>query len=161
MPKGVQPRARQRIHDMCMAETKEQALVAHEQFMALYEAESPKACRCLEKDRKALFAFYDFPAEHCRHIRTTNPIGSTFATVRHRTRRTKGCGTRTATLAMTCKLAREAEWHWRKVNGHKLIVKIFEGIKFKDGIEQPAIAAQPPSNRREPDGMPRTLIHNI
>ena len=141
MPKSVQPRAKQRIHEMYMAETKEQALVAYEQFMALYEAKYPKACRCLAKDREVLFTFYDFPAEHWRHIRTTNPIESTFATVRHRTRRTKGCGTRTATIAMVYKLAREAERHWRRLNGHKLIVKILRGIKFKDGIEQPAKAA--------------------
>jgi transposase-like protein len=141
MPKSVQPRAKQRIHEMYMADTKERALVAYEQFMALYEAKYPKACRCLAKDREVLFTFYDFPAEHWRHIRTTNPIESTFATVRHRTRRTKGCGTRTATIAMVCKLAREAERHWRRLNGHKLIVKIFQGVKFKDGIEQPAKAA--------------------
>lgn len=141
MPKSVQPRAKQRIHEMYMADTKARALVAYEQFMALYEAKYPKACKCLEKDREVLFAFYDFPAEHWRHIRTTNPIESTFATVRLRTRRTKGCGTRTATLAMVYKLTREAERHWRRLNGHKLIVKIFEGIKFKDGIEQPAEAA--------------------
>jgi transposase-like protein len=141
MPKGLQPRAKQRIHDMYMAETKEQALVAYEQFIALYESKYPKACQCLEKDQEVLLAFYDFPAEHWRHIRTTNPIESTFATVRHRTRRTKGCGTRAATLAMVYKLTREAEKHWRRMNGHKLIVKIFEGIKFKDGIEQPAEAA--------------------
>lgn len=141
MPKGVQPRAKQRIHDMYLAETKVEALAAYEQFMALYEAKFPKACKCLEKDREVLFAFYDFPAEHWRHIRTTNPIESTFATVRLRTRRTKGCGTRAATLAMIYKLAREAARHWRRMNGHKLIAKVFEGVKFKDGIEQPAAAA--------------------
>jgi len=141
MPKGVQPRAKQRIHDMYLAETKVEALAAYEQFMALYEAKFPKACTCLEKDREVLFAFYDFPAEHWRHIRTTTPIESTFATVRLRTRRTKGCGTRAATLAMVYKLAREAERRWRRMNGHKLIAKVFEGVRFKDGIEQPAAAA--------------------
>ena len=85
-----------------------------------------------------LFTFYDFPAEHWTHLRTTNPIESTFATVRHRTKRTKGCGSRTATLTMVYKLATEAEKHWRRLNGHKLIVKVIEGVGFVDGIMQEA-----------------------
>jgi len=135
MPKGVQPRAKQRIHDMYLAETKQEALKAYDEFIALYGAKYPRACNCLIEDKDVLFQFYDFPAEHWQHIRTTNPIESTFATVRHRTRRTKGCGTRTATLTMTYKMAMEAEKHWRRINGYEMIIKIFQGIKFVDGLE--------------------------
>jgi len=88
------------------------------------------------KDQDALFTFYDSPAEHWRHLRTTNPIESTFATVRHGHRQTKGRGSRTATLAMIFKLAREAERRWRKLNASELIAKLIQGIVFEDGIEQ-------------------------
>ncbi len=90
--------------------------------------------RCLRYEARALFAFYDFPAEHWIHLRTTNPIESTFATVRHRTRRTKGCGSRMATLTMVFKLAIEAQKHWRKLNNHGLIRKLLQGSVFVDGI---------------------------
>jgi transposase-like protein len=134
MPKGVQSKAKTMIHDMYMAETKEQALKAYTEFLALYDAKYPKACACLREDKDVLFTFYDFPAEHWIHIRTTNPIESTFATVRHRTKRTKGCGSRTATLTMVFKLAAEAEKHWRKLNKHELILKVLEGVPFVDGV---------------------------
>jgi transposase-like protein len=88
-----------------------------------------------------LFTFYDFPAEHWLHIRTTNAIESTFATVRHRTRQTKGCGSRMATLTMVFKLALEAEKKWRKLNGHALIAKVIEGVKFTDGEMKVSAAA--------------------
>lgn len=138
MPKGVQGKAKQRIHDMYMAETKKDALRAYDEFLHLYEAKYPQACECLKKDKDVLFTFYDFPAEHWIHLRTTNPIESTFATVRHRTRRTKGCGSRIATLTMVFKLAREAEKHWRKLNKHELVTKVIEGVKFVDGIMEKA-----------------------
>ena len=138
MPKGVQSKAKQRIQDMYMAGTREDAVKAYDEFLSLYEAKFPGACECLRKDRDVLFTFYDFPAEHWTHLRTTNPIESTFATVRHRTKRTKGCGSRTATLTMVYKLATEAEKHWRRLNGHKLIVKVIEGVGFVDGIMQEA-----------------------
>jgi len=138
MPKGVQGRAKKRIQDMYMAETREEALRAYDEFLDLYEAKFPGACECLRKDKDVLFTFYDFPAEHWIHLRTTNPIESTFATVRHRTKRTKGCGSRTATLTMVYKLAAEAEKHWRRLNGHKLIVKVVKGVKFVDGVMQEA-----------------------
>jgi putative transposase len=134
MPKGVQGRAKSAIHDMYMAETKKEALSALETFLATYKAKYPKACECLLDDQAALFAFYDFPAEHWVHLRTTNPIESTFATVRHRTRRTKGCGSRMATLTMVFKLVTEAEKHWRKLNNHELIFKVIQGAIFVDGI---------------------------
>ena len=95
----------------------------------------PKACTCLAKDKERLFSFYDFPAEHWQHIRTTNPIESTFATIRHRSEQTKGCGSRKATLSLVFKLASEAERHWRRLRGSQLIEKVIYGVKFKDGEE--------------------------
>jgi transposase-like protein len=134
MPRSVQNHAKTRIHDMYMADTKANALKAYDEFLALYGAKCPRACECLSKDKEDLFTFYDFPAEHWIHIRTTNPIESTFATVRLRTKRTKGCGSRLATLTMVFKLVEQAEKHWRRMNGHALILKLIEGVKFKDGI---------------------------
>lgn len=134
MPRSVQPHAKRRIHDMYMADTKANALKAYDEFLALYEAKYPKACECLSKDKEDLFTFYDFPAEHWIHIRTTNPIESTFATVRLRTKRTKGCGSRLATLTMVFKLVEQAEKHWRRMNGHALILKLIEGVRFIDGV---------------------------
>ena len=134
MPKSVQGKAKTRIHDMYMADTLENALKAYEDFLALYEAKYPKACECLSKDKDDLFTFYDFPAEHWVHIRTTNPIESTFATVRLRTVRTKGCGSRTATLTMVYKLAKQAEKHWRKLNKHEYMALVIKGVQFVNGI---------------------------
>ncbi len=133
LPKRVQPHAKGMLHEMYLAPTKADAEDACEAFLAHYGAKYPKACDCLRKDREVLFTFYDFPAEHWVHIRTTNPIESTFATVRHRTRQTKGCGSRLATLTMVFMLARQAEKHWRKINACKLIGKVIEGLKFVDG----------------------------
>lgn len=138
MPKKIQPGAKGKIFEMYMASTKKEALEAFEEFIALYEAKYPKAVECLAKDKDVLFTFYDFPAEHWIHIRTTNPIESTFATVRHRHRQTKGCGSRTATLTMVFKLACSAEKHWRKINSYKLLGKIIKGVKFINGIEAQA-----------------------
>ena len=138
MPKGVQGKAKQRIHDMYLAETKKEALKAYDEFLDLYGAKYPAACQCLRKDKDHLFSFYDFPAEHWIHIRTTNPIESTFATVRLRTKRTKGCGSRMATLTMVFKLAEQAEKHWRRLNAHKLILTLVQGGKFVDGILEKA-----------------------
>jgi putative transposase len=134
MPKGVQGAAKQRIYDMYMSETKEQALKAYEEFLRLYEAKYPAACACLEKDKDDLFTFYDFPAEHWIHLRTTNPIESTFATIRLRTIRTKGCGSRIATLMMVYKLAEQAEKHWRRLNKHEYIALVIQGVQFNDGV---------------------------
>jgi transposase-like protein len=135
LPKKVQPSAKALLHDMWQAETKADALAAFDEFPARYGAKYPKACECLRKDRDVLFTFYDFPAEHWVHLRTTNPIESTFATVRHRTRQTKGCGSRMATLTMVFKLASEAEKRWRKLNGSELIDKVLDDIPFEDGLE--------------------------
>ena len=135
MPKKVQPSAKERIHEIYMAETEDDAEDAFDEFLKLYDAKFPAACHCLKKDRDHLMSFYGFPAEHWRHIRTTNPIESTFATIRHRTKQTKGCGNRTATISMVFKLALEAQKTWRRINGYALIAKVITGVKFKDGIE--------------------------
>lgn len=133
MPRGVQPDAKKLIHEMYLAATLKEAHAAYEEFVARYSAKHPKAVDCLTKDKDVLFTFYAFPAEHWRHLRTTNPIESTFATVRHRTRQTKGCGSRSATMAMVYKLAIEAQRRWRRLNGKTMLAKVVEGVKFVDG----------------------------
>jgi len=138
LPQSVQPYAKKMIHEMYLSPTKEKALTAYARFLSEYEAKYPKATECLRKDEDVLFTFYDFPAEHWRHIRTTNPIESAFATVRHRHRQTKGCGSRLATLTMVFKLAKEAEHHWRKLNGSELLAKVIVGVKFIDGVMEKA-----------------------
>lgn len=135
LPRKVQPKAKGHLHEIYMAQSRKDALAVMEEFQELYAAKYPKAWQCLEKDQEALLSFYDFPAEHWGHIRSTNAIESTFATIRHRTRQTKGCGSREATLAMICKLAMEAERGWRRLRGYKLLAKVVEGIAFRDGIE--------------------------
>ena len=138
LPKSKQPFAKDKLHEIWMAETKADAVKAFVSFMETFEAKYPKATECLEKDRDELLAFYDFPAQHWIHLRTTNPIESTFATVRLRTHKTKGAGSRVAALAMVFKLAKAAEAHWRMLNGSELLKEIIEGKKFKDGIKVPA-----------------------
>lgn len=133
MPKSVQRKAKELIHEMYMAETKSNALKSYDHFVASYESKYPKAVNCLKKDKEALFNFYDFPAMHWQHIRTTNPIESTFSTIRLRTKKTRGCGSRTATLTMVFKLALEASKGWKKLRGYKLIPLVLEGKKFVDG----------------------------
>jgi putative transposase len=135
LPKSLQPKAKAALHEIWMAETKAQALVAFEQFVAAFGAKYPKAVECLVKDRETLLAFYDFPAEHWIHIRTSNAIESTFATVRHRTDRTKGCLTRDGMLAMIFKLGMSAEKNWRRLRGFEWLAKVIDGITFRDGIE--------------------------
>ena len=138
LPKRVQPHAKALLHEMYLAPTKADASKAFERFIREYEAKYPKAAECLRKDRDVLFTFYDFPAEHWAHLRTSNPIESTFATVRHRTRQTKGCGSRLATLTMVFKLAAQAEKHWRRLNGYELLSKVIQGVKFIDGVLEKA-----------------------
>lgn len=133
MAKKVQPDAKRLIHDMYLAPTRKDALTAYQRFFTLYEARYPKACECLRKDEDTLFTFYDFPAAHWVHLRTSNPIESTFATVRHRARQTKGCGSRLATLAMVYKLATAAEKGWRRLNNHQLLTHVLAGETFVDG----------------------------
>jgi putative transposase len=118
-----------------MAETRNDAEAAFDHFIELYEAKYDKAVGCLKKDRDALLAFYDFPAEHWKHLRTTNPIESTFATVRHRTIRSKGCLSNKTALAMVFKLVEGAQKNWRRLDGQNQLPKIIANVKFKDGIE--------------------------
>ena len=118
-----------------MAETKKDALVAFDVFVETWGVKYDKAVECLIKNRAALLAFYDFPAEHWKHLRTTNLIESTFATVRHRTVRSKGCLSNKTALAMIFKLAEAAERSWRRLNGHNQLPKVVVGVKFADGIE--------------------------
>src|SRR6187551_1301091 len=124
-----------------MAETKKEACAALDVFVETWGLKYDKAVECLVKDRDALLAFYDFPAEHWKHLRTTNPIESTFATIRLRHRRTKGNGTRRACLAMMFKLAQSAERGWRMLDGAKLLPDVIQGIIFKDGIRLDQAAA--------------------
>ena len=135
MPKSVQGKAKQLIHEMYLAPTRKAALAAYDQFISSYQAKFPKACECLQKDKAVLFTFYDFPAQHWSHLRTTNPIESTFATVRLQTQRAKGSGSRIATLTMVFKLGLEAQKHWRRLNGPELVAKVITGVKFVDGEE--------------------------
>jgi transposase-like protein len=138
MPQSVQPRAKALLHEIWMAETRADAAKAFDSFLEKYRAKYPAACECLAKDRDVLLSFYDFPAEHWKHLRTTNPIESTFATIRLRHRRTKGSGSRRASLAMMFKLAQAAQKSWRRLNGHHHIVHLIEGKTFIDGIMQDA-----------------------
>jgi putative transposase len=138
MPKSVQPRAKADLHEIWQAETQANAEKAFEGFLEKYEAKYPQACECLKKDRDVLLTFYDFPAEHWSHLRTTNPIESTFSTIRLRHRKTKGNGTRRASLAMMFKLAQSASKSWRRLNCHEKITLVIEGRSFKDGILQAA-----------------------
>ena len=138
LPKRVQPHAKTLIHEMYLAPTRADAEQAYERFCDEYRAKYPKAVECLVKDREVLFTFYDFPAEHWAHLRTTNPIESTFATVRHRTRQTKGCGSRLATLTMVFKLALQAQKHWRRLNGYQLLPQVIHGVPFVDGVRKKA-----------------------
>src|SRR4051794_17034269 len=125
---------------MYLAPTRQDALAAYDRFSTNYQLKYPKACDCLEKDKEVLFTFYDFPAAHWAHLRTSNPIESTFATVRLRTERTKGCGSRKATLTMVWQLARAAQKGWRRLNGSALLAKVIEGVVFVDGEEKKAAA---------------------
>jgi putative transposase len=133
MPKSVQGKAKSMLHEMWQAPTKEKALAAYEHFLLSWREKYPKAVECLETDVEELFAFYDFPASHWVHIRTTNPIESTYATVRLRTKKTKGCGSRVATLTMVFKLALEAQKTWRRLMGHEKISLVMAGMRFVDG----------------------------
>jgi transposase-like protein len=133
LPRGQQVPAKNILHEIWMSATKADATKAMEKFAATYQAKYPKAVECLLKDKEELLAFYDFPAEHWQHLRTSNPIESTFATVRLRTSKTKGAGSRAACLAMAFKLVESAQNHWRKLNGSTLLPTVVAGAIFKDG----------------------------
>ena len=136
LPKSVQPKVKSALQDIWKAETKVAAESAFDLFIQTYDAKYPRATNCLMKDREELMAFYDFPAMHWQSIRSTNVIESTFATIRHRTKRSKGCLSRSTMLQMMFKLSECAETTWRKLRGFNDLGKVITGIKFKDGIEQ-------------------------
>src|SRR5580700_5017574 len=135
MPKSLHSKAKRALQEFWMAETKKDALSAFDAFVETYQVKYERAVDCLTKDRDALLAFYDFPAEHWKHLRTTNPIESTFATVRHRTIRSKGCLSNKTALAMVFKLVEGAQKSWRRIDGHNQLPKLIQGVKFADGIE--------------------------
>jgi putative transposase len=141
LPKRLQHEAKEKLHQIWMAPTKADADKAFDLFLATYEAKFAKATECLAKDRDVLLTFYDFPAEHWIHLRTTNPIESTFATVRLRHRRTKGSGSRTACLTMVFKLMQSAQKRWRLLNGSQLLPEVIAGVQFIDGIKPQEAAA--------------------
>jgi putative transposase len=135
MPKSLHSQAKRALQEIWMAETKKDAVAALEAFVETYQVNYERAANCLTKDRDALLAFYDFPAEHWKHLRTTNPIESTFATVRHRTIRSKGCLSNETALAMVFKLVEGAQKSWRRIDGRNQLPKLIQGAKFADGIE--------------------------
>jgi len=146
LPKSQQPKAKRSLQEIWMAETSKDAEAAFDAFIAAYEVKYDKAAECLAKDRQALLAFYDFPPEHWKHLRTSNPIESTFATVRHRTVRSKGCLSNKTALAMVFKLVDAAQKSWRRLDGHKQLPKLIQAVRFTDGIEVAANSASSPSH---------------
>ena len=138
LPKAQQAKAKAALHEIWMAENRVAAEQAFDHFMNSYEVKYAKAAECLAKDRDTLLTFYDFPAEHWIHIRTTNPIESTFATVRLRTAKTRGCVSRAGILAMVFKLTKSAEQRWRKLKGAARLAQVIDGVRFKDGLQEEA-----------------------
>lgn len=143
LPKSQQSKAKRALQDIWMAATRKDAAKAFDAFSAVYALKFEKASACLDKDRQALLAFYDFPAEHWKHLRTSNAIESTFATVRHRTIRAKGCLSRATALAMVFKLVEAAQKSWRRLDGHNQLPKVVLGAKFTDGLEVVTTDSQP------------------
>ncbi|UCD69775.1 MAG: IS256 family transposase [Betaproteobacteria bacterium] len=135
LPKSVQAKAKQALQAIWHGKTKADADKAFDLFLKTYEPKYPKAAQCLQKDREELMAFYDFPAQHWQSIRTSNPVESTFGTIRHRTKRSKGCLTRDGMLHMMFKLGQCAQKKWRRLRGFDYLAKVITGIRFKDGIE--------------------------
>jgi putative transposase len=135
LPKSMQPKAKADLKEIWMAQGRADAEKAFDRFLAKYEVKYDKAATCLAKDREALLAFYSFPAEHWKHIRTGNPIESTFATVRHRTTRAKGCLSHDTGMIMVFKMIQTAQSSWRRLDGQNQLPKLITGVKFTDGIE--------------------------
>jgi putative transposase len=151
LPKGQQAKAKAALHEIWMAESRAMAEQAFEHFLTTYEAKYPKASECLAKDREPLLTFYDFPAEHWMHLRTTNPIESTFATVRLRTAKTRGCVSRAGILAMVFKLTKSAEQRWRKLKGAARLAQVIKGVRFKEDYKR-RLRESPPES---------SLVHNF
>lgn len=135
LPKSVQPKVKAALHEIWMASTRKDAYKAFDNTLALFTPKYPKAMECLNKDREELLAFYDFPAEHWTHIRTTNPIESAFATMRLRTKKSRNCGSRDSTLAMVFKLMESAQKRWIKIRGFNLLTLVVNNVKFEDGVK--------------------------
>ncbi len=135
LPKSMQPKVKAALHEIWMAETREKAHAAFSRTIKSFCAKYPKAMKCLTDSKEELLAFYDFPAEHWIHIRTTNPIESTFATVRLRTKRTRSCGSRDTTLAMIYKLIESAQKRWKRIKGFALLTLVVNNVEFKDGLQ--------------------------
>jgi transposase-like protein len=141
LPKSIQAKAKEKIHMIWMAPEKDEAEKQFDNFVEIYEAKYPKAAKCLKKDRDALLTFYDFPAEHWRHIRTTNPIESTFSSVRLRTAKVRSCFSSTTVVTMAFKLCQSAQKRWQRLHHSERLAEVIEGIKFVNGIEENRIAA--------------------
>jgi len=162
LPKRLQPRAKSHLHEIIRAEGRQAALEELTRFQDEYEVKYPKAVDCLTKDIDTLFTFMDYPAAHWLHLRTTNAIESTFATVKARTRTTKGAGSRDAGLAMAFKLLTQAERRWRRVNSPHLVALVAAGVKFPDG--ETRILPNLPSDsvvNLQVDVVLEPAIHNI
>lgn len=138
LPKSMQPKVKEVLHNIWGAETRKEAETAFTHCIERFSPKYPRAMACLEKDQQSMLAFYDFPAENWQHIRTTNPIESVFATVRLRTTRTKNCGSRKTTLAMAFKLVEVAQKRWHRLRGYKHLADVITGTKFTNGIKQKA-----------------------
>ena len=134
LPKSLQAEAKTALQEIWMSPTKTAAYKAFDTFIKRYQARYPKATDCLLKDKEALLTFYDFPAEHWQSLRTTNPIESTFATVRHRTRKAKGCFSRMTILTMAFKLIQSAEKRWHRIRGFDQVANVIQGVRFVDGV---------------------------
>jgi putative transposase len=141
LPKSLQAKAKEKLHQIWMAPEKAEAQIHFDDFIRIYETKYPKAAKCLKKDRDVLLTFYDFPAEHWRHIRTTNPIESTFATVRLRTAKVRGCFSSKTVLTMAFKLCQCAEKRWIRLHHPKKLAEVIRGVNFVDGVEENRIAA--------------------
>jgi transposase-like protein len=141
LPKSIQPKAKEKLHDIWHADNKDDAERHFENFIQIYAAKYPKATQCLKKDREALLTYYDFPAEHWRHVRTTNPIESTFATVRLRTAKVRSCFSAATVITMAFKLCQCAEKRWIRLHHPERLAEVIKGVKFVNGIEEKRIAA--------------------
>lgn len=141
LPKSIQAKAKEKLHQIWMAPEKAEAEKHFDDFIEIYEAKYPKATGCLKKDRDVLLTFYDFPAEHWRHIRTTNPIESTFSSVRLRTAKVRSCFSSTTIITMAFKLCQSAQKRWQRLHHSERLAEVIEGIKFINGIEENRIAA--------------------
>ena len=135
LPKSMQEKVKGSLHEIWMAESRKGAEKACDLALEQYSSKYAGAMECLKKDREELLTFYDFPAEHWIHIRTSNPIESAFSSIRLRTAKTRNCGSRETTLSMMFKLAQSAEKRWRRLQGHKLLGEVITGVRFKDGMQ--------------------------